>query len=298
MSKGRVFAAAGLLLAALASPASADGLSRFQDMLGQAPHGVLSYETGKALGDTGFVLEGVTVTPPPEVTEADKPEPIHIDRVTVDDFDFSSYSRNETPNFAKLRVEGISIDTKSFGALDLRELIGRDTVTADLQLDYRVDPQRRTMTLNRLELDLRGLARIELSLVLDEVDPSDADAAESALLRTATLVFEDRSLLGTVLPAAARARDIDPEKIAALAGELLDSLRPGQEAAATAVLDALAGYVADYTRPKGPLRIAVNPPNKIPLAALREIKDPQDALKRLGLVVSYAGARPPNGVGR
>ena len=121
---------------------------------------------------------------------------------------------------------------------------------------------------------------------------------ESASLRTASLVFEDRSLLGTVLPAAARARGIDPEKVAALAGEILDSLRPGQGEAATAVLDALAGYVADYTHPKSPLRITVNPPDKIPLAALGEIKDPEDALKRLGLVVSYAGARPPNGAGR
>jgi hypothetical protein len=299
MSRGRILAAAaGLLLAARVLPAAADGLSQFQDMLGQGPRGVLNYESGTALGDTGFVLDGVTIKPPAEAIEGVKPEAIHIDRVTVDDFDFASYSGNETPNFAKLRAEGISIDTKSFDALDLRELTGRDTVTADFQLDYRVDPQQRTMTLNRLELDLHGLARIELSLVLDGVEPGDVDAAASASLRTASLVFEDRSLLGAVLPAAARARGIDPEKIAALAGEILDSLRPGQGDAATAVLDALAGYVADYMQPKGPLRITVSPPDKILLAALREINDPQDALKRLGLVVSYVAARPPNGVDR
>ncbi len=267
-------------------------------MLGQAPHGVLSYERGTALGENGFVLEGVTVTPPPEATEGVKAEPIHIDRITVDDFDFASYKKNATPNFAKLRAEGISIDTKSFDALDLRELTGRDSITADFQLDYRVDPERRTMMLDRLELDLRGLARIELSLALDGIDPADANALELASLRTASLVFEDRSLLGTVLPAAARARGIDPEKIAALAEEVLGSLRPGQNAAATAVLDALAGYVADYLQPKGPLRVTINPPGKIPLAELGEIKDPEDALKRFGLVVSYAGARPPSGVGR
>jgi hypothetical protein len=261
-------------------------------MLGAAPQGLLSYESGKALGDNGFVLQGVTVTPPPEATEGVKAEPIHVDRVTVEDFDFASYRKNETPNFARLRVEGIAIDTKSFDTLDLRELTGRDTVTADFQLDYRVDPQRRTMTLDRLELDLRGLARLELSLTLDGIDPADPDAAETASLRTASLVFDDRSLLGTVLPTAARAHGIDPENIAKLAGEILDSLRPGQGAAATAALDALAGYVADYARPKGPLRITVNPPDTIPLAALGEIKDPEEALKRLGLVVSYAGARP------
>ena len=300
MRRARILAGAvvGLLLAAPVLPVAADGLSRFQEMLRQAPHGVLSYKSGKALGDNGFVLEGVTVQPPPEATEGVKTDPIHIDRVTVDDFDFASYRKNEPPNFAKLRAEGISIDTKSFDAFDLRELTGRDTVTADFQLDYRVDPERRTMTLNRLALDLHELARIELSTVLDGIDPGDADPAASASLRTASLVFEDRSLLGKALPAAARARGLDPEKVAKLAEAMLDSLRPGQGTAATAVLDTLAAYVDDYTHPKGPLRITLNPPDKIPLAELAEIKDPDDAIRMLGLVVSYAGTPSPSGASR
>ncbi|MGD9614324.1 MAG: hypothetical protein AB7H90_04295 [Alphaproteobacteria bacterium] len=298
MNRGRILAvvaATGLLLAAPALPAAADGLSRFKEVLRQAPHGVLSYERGKPLGDNGFVLEDVTVKPPPEATEGVKTDPIHIDRVAVETFDFASYHRNETPNFAKLRAEGISIDTKSFDAFDLRELTGRDTVRADFQLDYRFDPEHRTMTLNRLELDLRELARIELSLALDGIDPDNRDAADAALLRSASLVFEDRSLLGTALPAAARARGLDPEEIVKLAGAILDNLRPGQGAATTAVLDALALYVGDYARPKGPLRLTLNPPGKVPLAAIAEIKDPEDAIRVLGLVVSYASTRPPSG---
>ena len=31
----------------------------------QAPAGTLTYKSAKALGDNGFVLEGVVVTPPP-----------------------------------------------------------------------------------------------------------------------------------------------------------------------------------------------------------------------------------------
>jgi hypothetical protein len=300
MSRVRILAAAavGLLLAGPAPPARADGLSRFQEVLRQAPPGVLSYKGGKALGDNGFVLEGVTVNPPPEGTGGVKTEPVHIERVAVEDFDFAAYNRNEAPNFAKLRAEGISIDTKTFDAFDLRELTGRDIVMADFQLDYRVDTERQTMTLNRLELDLRDIARIELSLALEGIKPNDRDAAESASLRTASIVFEDRSLLGTAVPAAAKSRGVDPEEVAKLAETMLDSLRPGQGAATMAVLDALAGYVDDYRRPKGPLRITLNPPGKMPLAALADIKDPEDALKMLGLVVSYAGARPPGGATR
>ena len=297
MSRARILAVAGgLLLAAPVLPAAADGLGQFQELLRQAPPGVLSYQTGKPLGENGFVLEGVTVKPPPEATEGIKTEePIQIDRIAVEDFDFAAQKRNEPPNFAKLRAEGISIDTKSFDTFDLRELTGRDTIKADFQLDYRIDPERKTMMLNRLELDLRELARIELSLALDGIDPNDKDAAASASLRTASILFEDRTLLGRAVPAAARANGVDPEKIAKIAEEILDSLRPGQGAATIAVLDALAGYVDDYRQPKGPLRITLNPPDKIPLATLGDIQDPEEALKRLGLVVSYAGARPPSG---
>ena len=175
MSRARILAVAGgLLLAAPVLPAAADGLGQFQELLRQAPPGVLSYQTGKPLGENGFVLEGVTVKPPPEATEGIKTEePIQIDRIAVEDFDFASQKKNEPPNFAKLRAEGISIDTKSFDTFDLRELTGRDTIKADFQLDYRIDPERKTMMLNRLELDLRELARIELSLALDGIDPND-----------------------------------------------------------------------------------------------------------------------------
>lgn len=297
MSRARILAVAGgLLLAAPVLPAAADGLGQFQELLRQAPPGVLSYQSGKPLGENGFILEGVTVKPPPEATEGIKTEePIQIDLIAVEDFDFAAQKRNEPPNFAKLRAEGISIDTKSFGTFELRELTGRDTIKADFQLDYRVDPERKTMMLNRLALDLRELARIELSLALDGLDPANRDTVGSASLRTASIVFEDRTLLGRAVPAAARANGVDPEKIAKIAEEILDSLRPGQGAATIAVLDALAGYVDDYRQPKGPLRITLNPPDKIPLTTLGDIQDPEEALKRLGLVVSYAGARPPSG---
>jgi hypothetical protein len=301
MRRGLVAAvavAAGMLFAGSAPVPAADGLGQFQEMLRQAPHGILGYERGKALGKDGFVLENVTVKPPPEATagtpaEGAKIEPIHIDRIAVEHFDFASYHRNEPPNFAKLRAEGITIGAKSFDAFDLRALTGRDTITAEFGLDYRVDPERGTMILDRLELDLHGLARIELSLALDGVVTNDREAAAaSASLRNASLVFEDRSLLGTALPSAAKARGIDPEKIAKLAEDLLDSVRPGQGQAITAALDALAAYVNDYAHPQGPLRIALNPPAKLPLAALAAIQDPEEAVKALGLTVSYAGTRP------
>src|SRR5713226_8319900 len=100
-------AAASALVCWLAAPVSADGLARFEAAIKQAPEGVFTYKSATALGDNGFVVEGVTVTPPPEATQGAKAEPIEIKRITVEDFDFASLDKNAPPLFGRLRVEGI-----------------------------------------------------------------------------------------------------------------------------------------------------------------------------------------------
>jgi hypothetical protein len=66
-------------------------------------------------------------------------------------------------------------------------------------------------------------------------------------------------------------------------------MRAGQSEATLAVFDALGSYFDDYKHPKGPLKITVNPPNKASAAALSHIKSADDAVKALGLVVTYGG---------
>ena len=207
-------AVASLLLCWLALPAAADGLSRFEEAMKQAPAGTLTYKSAKALGDNGFVLEGVVATAPPDKTQGAKAEPVEIKRIAVEDFDFAAIDKKAAPNFARVRVEGIVIGAKPAEGIDLAELAGIDKITADFQLDYRLDPDKKTMSLNRLELDLIGLARMELSMILDGVSADAIDKPDTAMndasLRTATFLFEDRSLLSKVLPAAAKAQGIEP----------------------------------------------------------------------------------------
>ena len=135
---GRV-AGAALLSSALVSPASADGLSRFQDAIKNAPPGALTYKSAKSLGDNGFVLEGVVFKPPAEKTGT-KAEPIEIKRVSIEDFDFASTDKKQPPNFMKLRAEGIAISGKPIEGVDLQQVAGIDKITADFQLDYRFEP--------------------------------------------------------------------------------------------------------------------------------------------------------------
>src|SRR5579863_433835 len=110
MSKPRTFgclAGSTLLLCVLGLPAAADGLSRFEAAIKQAPPGSLTYKSGKALGDNGFVIDDVVLTPPPDKTQGAKAEPVAIKRVTVENFDFDSVDKKEPPRFIKLRAEGI-----------------------------------------------------------------------------------------------------------------------------------------------------------------------------------------------
>jgi hypothetical protein len=288
-------AALSLICCVLAQPAVADGLSRFKEVMKQAPAGALTYKSAKSLGDNGFVLEGVVVTPPADKAPGAKAEPVEIERIVVEDFDFAAIDKKTPPKFIKMRVEGIVIGARPANGVDLGELAGIDKITADFELDYRLDPEAKTMTLNHLNLDLNGLARIELSMTLDGVGADAVDNPETAMndatLRSASLVFEDRSLIRKVLPAAAKLQGIQVDAVVQMVKAVLDARRAGQGPATLAVLDALGSYVDDYKHPKGPLRVTLNPPGKISAAELAGMKKPDEAIAALGLAVSYAGTR-------
>jgi hypothetical protein len=296
MTNGRCFgrfAAAAMILLATALPGAADGVSQFEQKIRpQLPSNSFTYANAKALGDNGFVLEDVVVTPPADAIGGAKAEPVAIKRVTVEDFDFAGLDKR-VPLFLKIRVEGITVAGKPAAGVDLNKVAGIDHVTADFALDYRVDPDRKTLTLDKLELDVGSLARFELSLVLDGVSPDlaskPATAINDAMLRTATLTFEDRSLLSKVAPAAAKLQGTDVDAIIKQAKTMLGGMRAGHGEATRAVFDALGSYLDDYKHPKGPLKITVNPPNKASASALSDIKSPDDAVKALGLVVAYGG---------
>ena len=76
-------AAAALFVFVGGAPAQADGLEKFEQLIKpDIPAGTLKYKSGKALGDNGFVLEDVVVTPPPDQTN--KAEPVNIKRIAVE----------------------------------------------------------------------------------------------------------------------------------------------------------------------------------------------------------------------
>jgi len=291
-SRGLALGAA--LAAAFAMPAMADGLSQFEKLLKpQIPPGALTYKNAKALGDNGFVLEGVTVTDNSD--GADKKKPVAINKVTVEEFDFVGFEKDQTPSFVKAKVEGIAMDASPAAGVDLKEMAGLDHVNADFLVDYRLDAKARSMSLNKLEFDLEGLGRLELSLVLDGVDadsPKKDGAMDDAVLRNAKLTFEDRSMMGKLVPAIAKMQGSDAAATITMAKLMLEGVRAGQGEATQKAFDALASFLDDYKKPKGPLTVTLKPDKKFSGADLKNASGADDVIKALGLAVNYAGTVP------
>jgi hypothetical protein len=292
MRRLAVAAGAWLLVAALAAPAGADGLAKFKELIeAKLPPGTLEYKDAKALGDNGFMLSGVTVTPPQDAGS----KPAKIKAITVDDADFAALEKETPPSFVKMRVEGIEIPADATEGVNLKELAGIDKLIADLQLDYRLDADKKTFTLSRLELDLNGLARLELSMTLDNISLDDVNQPDKAMsdttLRTASLVYDDRSLLAKALPAAAKQQGMDAAAVIAMAKGMAGGVTAQGGPATQAVFDALISFLEDYEKPKGPLRLTFSPPEKTTAEAITNAKNPDEVIKALGLTVSYAGTR-------
>src|SRR4029077_13789875 len=91
----------------------------------------------------------------------------------------------------------------------------------------------------------------------DQFDNPDT-AMKDATLRTATLAFEDRSLLSKVLPAAAKLQGSEADVLVKMGTGLLNGMRAGQGPETLAVIDAVTSYMEDYKQPKGPLKVTVN----------------------------------------
>jgi hypothetical protein len=295
MAKTRIiglFAAAICFGLVAAGPSWADGLARFEKSIKpQIPPDTFTYKSSKALGDDGFELDDVVITPPASGT--DKPTPISIKSLVVEHLDFDAIDKQQPPLFAKVKLTGVS--GTSAAGFDLKQMAGIDTLTADFVVDYKLDPDKKTFTLNQLTLNLNSLAKLDTAAVFDGVSADAATKPDTAMndatLKSATMTYDDHSLLAKAIPIAAAMQGGDPKTLIAMATGMLDAARAGQGPAAQKAIDSLVAFIEDYEKPKGPLKVALNPPGKVTGADISNAKSADDMVKLLGVEVSYAGTR-------
>ena len=293
-----VFAAlvSALLLIGFATGTWAqNGLERFEkEIRPQFELKTLSYASAQPLGASGFVLNDVVAVVPANAATGDKESTIKIEKVTVEDLDFDRLRKDSrddrAPRFARLRMEGMTGDDEMFTAL---EPYGVPKVPFDIALNYRIDPAGKVLTVNMLEVTLRGQARFALSMIVDGVsDDTDMDTAkDEGRLRSASLTVDDKELLGKLVPAVASEEGIKAEELITTALDALAGFAQAQTGETLKALDALASFVGDWKAPKGPLVLGVKPTKTAGLDDLDKIMVPNALSTLFGFTATYPGTR-------
>jgi hypothetical protein len=289
----------GLVFWGFTAGASAqNGLQRFEsDIKPQLEVKKFTYGSASALGSAGFVLNDVVAVIPGNPATGDKDSTVKIDKVTVDELDFDRLKKgasdDELPRFAKLKIEGMTGDDTLSTAL---VPYGVPKVPVDVTLDYRLDTATKVLTLSKLEVSLRGEARVALALVLDGISDKSsqmqASSKDDGRLRTASLDIDDTGLLAKVLPALAQAQGTTAEAMVAMATVPLAGFTAGQGPATLKALDSLVSFIGDWKQPKGPIKIAIKPAKSASVADLDKVMEPNALTDIFGLTVDYAGTRP------
>lgn len=287
----------GVLLAVgLAATASAqNGLERFEkELKPQFELEKFSYKSGRPLGSSGFVLEGVEAVVPANAATGDKASTIKIDKVTVEELDFDRLKKDSkddlAPRFARLKLEGMTGDDEMFTAL---EPYGVPRVPVDITFDYLLDPAAKVLTVNTLEVSLRGQAKLALTLVMDGIgDKTDMDTAkDEGRIRIASLTFDDKELLAKLVPALAKEEGLKPQELLNTALDALAGFAQLQSGETLRALDAVSSFLADWQAPKGPLALGLKPAKTAGLDDLDKIMVPNALSTIFGFTATYPATR-------
>jgi hypothetical protein len=285
-----------LLVVCLAATASAqNGLERFEkDIKPQLELKKFTYADARPLGTSGFILNNVVAVVPASEATNDKETTVKIEKLTVDELDFDRLKKNSkddaSPRFAKLKIEGMTGDDELFSSL---EPYGVPKVPVDLALDYRIDPAAKVLTLNTLEINLRGQAKINLALVMDGIsDKSDMGSAkDDGRLRSASLTLDDKELLAKLVPAFAKEEGSTAGELVGGALDALAGFAQIQTGETLKALDAVSSFLLDWKAPKGPLVVGLKPTKTAGLDDLEKIAVPNALSTIFGFTATYPATR-------
>jgi hypothetical protein len=286
----------GLSLFAPIQAHADDGLQRFErDIKPLLAFKSFTYAKGAALGDKGFVLNDVVVVVPGSATTGGQDSTVKVEKVTVLEADFDRMKdagkKDEVPLFANLKIEGIAGDEMLSGMLGS---FGIPKAPIDLALEYRLNPAAKVLTVSKLEVGLQGQGSLSLSLVLDGVTDKASDAADTkdkGSVRSASLVYTDVGLLLPLIPALAKQQGVEADAMVAIVMAPIAAFAVGKAPDTVKAVDALASFIGDWKKPKGPITISVTPAKSATFADLEKIEQPNALTDIFGLKVDYAGTR-------
>jgi hypothetical protein len=257
-------------------------------MLNFAPEGLIDYESFEPLGDEGFAMLGVVMTPPGEQ------DSVLINRVEVERFDWVSALGDEQPAFITARMSGIDIPSVMFEeeVADIGYDFG-DRVAADFSIDY--DTNGENIDLRDLALTITDVIGLSLSLNADGI--ANADAVENPMLAAAgariggfSIRLEDLGGLPDIIAAAAEEFGMSGDDVigmlqaqAPMAGMMLQGERGSQ------IADTLMAIVNDLPALANPVTISLSPDQPLTMVDFMTAadQDPELVLTRMGASIDY-----------
>ena len=283
-----------LLVGWAAGAAAQNGLERFEkELKPQLELEKFTYRSGRPLGSSGFELEGVEAVVPANAATGDKASTIKIDKVTVRELDFDRLKEGKddlAPRFAKLKFEGMTGDDELFTSL---EPYGVPKVPVDITFDYLLDPAAKVLTVNTLELSLRGQAKFALTLVMDGIsEKTDIDTAkDEGRLRNASFTIDDKELLAKLTPALAKEEGLKPQEMVNTALDAIAGFAQLQSGETLKALDAVSSFLGDWKAPKGALALGLKPAKTAGLDDLDKIMVPNALSTIFGFTATYPATR-------
>jgi hypothetical protein len=210
--------------------------------------------------------------------------PVSLGEIAVSNIAFAHGSLT-SGDFA---VKGVKLDKAQLTddqALDAFDKLGLETATVSVGGGYRWNVDKKTATLNDVNLTVDELGTITLSADLAGIDTPET-MEQTASLNHAVLRYNDASLAERAIKAAAAQSGVDPAQfrliLAGMAQMQSAALGKGPDIAAAG--KAIGAFLADPHN----LTIELAPPQPVPLITMQADKDlpPQQIFAKLGIKVT------------
>lgn len=275
-----------------------DAMDMFLGMMtAGAPPGAFTYQNATKLGPNSFELTGIVLAPEGPGSE------VSIEKWTVDNIDMAGMMQGGAPSTLTMSVVGLTLTAAQLDG-DIRDVLGAETLTLNIALDYAIDAVTQDFALRDLTVEAPGLARISaameflgvgmddlmgMSMMGPEMMMSDQEAA----MKSFSLTFDDQTLFNKALAAAMKEQagmseaDLMNEALQSMANEVA-GMGAAKGGPLWSVAEAIAGVIVNHAAPKGPLVISALPASPVLLSQISQTAGPDEAATLIGLVASYA----------
>jgi hypothetical protein len=224
-------------------------------------------------------IKGVTLTP------VGIPVNTKIDEVVVYDIDY----KNNPPRHFHIALNGIDIpvDKSNFGAQEELKELGYDEIKANIELDYRYNPENKELYLNRLKYGADKVGSLNLKLYISNVDLSSQNplvillSLPNILIHSGELYYKDDSFVPRLLKLYSKreGKDVD-EIIDNIIKDIETEISKENDHFSKEVIESFSKFIKNPDR----ITITISPKKPVSIGRIQK-SNPQELPKLLNIKV-------------